>query len=231
MTQPRYPPQARRGQTQFASRSPEVDQLSSGSTPGEGLPDFEISSYSSFIRDPSNLARHQSILSVMSRRSRASIISNPDLDTEGAYSYYPHQLPARPKPEPEPEPAEPVYFLQLEDFNPPPPDSPILPPPQLIPGEVPERQERRYKTKKVVDLTDDNLVLECPVPPHYLVKQTKQKGQEWEFMRYSAVTCDPDLFQAENYNLRPAMWNRETELFIVVTMYNVGVPLCVLSCR
>ncbi|KAG0296640.1 Chitin synthase, class 1 [Linnemannia gamsii] len=225
MTQPRYPPQARRGHTQFTSRSPEVDQLSSGITPGEGLPDFEISSYSSFIRDPSNLARHQSILSVMSRRSRASIISNPDLDTEGAYSYYPHQLPARPRPDPEPEPEEPVYFVQLEDFNPSPPNSPILPPPQVIPGEVPERQERRYKTKKVVDLTDDNLVLECPVPPHYLVKQSKQKGQEWEFMRYSAVTCDPDLFQAENYTLRPAMWNRETELFIVVTMYNEGVNL------
>ncbi|KAG0067786.1 Chitin synthase, class 1 [Linnemannia elongata] len=226
MTQPRYPPQARRGQTQFASRSPEVDQLSSGNTttPGGGLPDFEIPGYSSFIRDPSNLARHQSILSVMSRRSRASIISNPDLDTEGVYSYYPHQQPKRPK-EPEPEPEEPAFSVQLEDFNPPPPDSPILPPPQLIPGEVPERQERRYKTKKVVELTNDNLVIECPVPPHYLVKQTKQKGQEWEFMRYSAVTCDPDLFQAENYTLRPAMWNRETELFIVVTMYNEGVNL------
>ncbi|KAF8948706.1 Chitin synthase, class 1 [Haplosporangium gracile] len=224
MTQPRYPPQARRGQTQFASRSPEVDQLSSGSAnPGEGLPDFEIPNYSSFIRDPSNLARHQSILSVMSRRSRASVISNPDLDTEGIYSYYPHQLPKRPKPEPEPE--EPVFSVQLEDFNPPPPDSPILPPPQSIPGEVPERQERRYKTKKVVELTNDNLVIECPVPPHYLVKQSKQKGQEWEFMRYSAVTCDPDLFQAENYTLRPAMWNRETELFIVVTMYNEEVNL------
>ncbi|KAG0072453.1 Chitin synthase, class 1, partial [Podila epicladia] len=183
---------------------------------------FEIPSYSSFITDPTNLQRHQSVYSTISRKSRASIISNPDIDIENAYSYYPHQPP--PKKEVEPEP-EPVYSVQLQDFNPPPPDSPILSPPQPVPGEPPERQERRYKTKKTVQLKDGNLVLECPVPRHYLDKQTQQKGQEWEFMRYSAVTCDPDLFKAENFTLRPAMWNRETELFIVVTMYNEGVDL------
>ncbi|KAK5801928.1 glycosyltransferase family 2 protein [Linnemannia elongata] len=87
-------------------------------------------------------------------------------------------------------------------------------------GEVPERQERRYKTKKNVQLTDGNLVLMSPVPTHYLQHQKQQEGEEWEFMRYTAVTCDPDEFKDENYTLRPAMWNRETELFIVVTMYN-----------
>ncbi|KAF9926481.1 Chitin synthase, class 1 [Linnemannia zychae] len=87
-------------------------------------------------------------------------------------------------------------------------------------GEVPERQERRYKTTKNVQLTDGNLVLMSPVPTHYLQHQKQQEGEEWEFMRYSAVTCDPDDFKDENYTLRPAMWNRETELFIVVTMYN-----------
>ncbi|KAG0321254.1 Chitin synthase, class 1 [Dissophora globulifera] len=183
------------------------------------IPEFDIPSYSSFIRDPSNLARHQSIYSIVSQKSRASMISNPDLDTENAYSYYPHRHPTRPKIEPEPEP---VVSVQLQDLGPPPPDSPVLPPPNT---EIPERQERRYKTKKVVPLTNDNLVLECPVPPHYLVKQKIQKGQEWEFMRYTAVTCDPDLFKAEQYTLRPAMWNRETELFIVVTMYNESVKL------
>ncbi|KFH67905.1 chitin synthase [Podila verticillata NRRL 6337] len=184
---------------------------------------FEIPSYSSFITDPTNLQRHQSVYSTISRKSRASVISNPDLDIENAYSYYPHQPPPKKEEEPEPEPE--IFSVQLEDFNPPPPDSPILPPPQPVLGEPPERQERRYKTKKTVQLEDGNLVLECPVPRHYLDKQTQQKGQEWEFMRYSAVTCDPDLFKAENYTLRPAMWNRETELFIVVTMYNEGVDL------
>ncbi|KAF9353673.1 Chitin synthase, class 1, partial [Mortierella sp. AD094] len=210
---PKEPQPVRKGQPQFSSQPPLMEQLDSA------IPAFEIPSYSSYIRDSANLARHQSVYSIISRKSRASIITNPDLDTENAYSYYPHQLPPRVKPEPEPEP------VQLQEFNPPPPDSPVLPPAPIIPNAIPERQERRYKTKKVVELTNDNLVLECPVPPHYLVKQTLQKGHEWEFMRYTAVTCDPDQFKAENYTLRPAMWNRETELFIVVTMYNEGVNL------
>ncbi|KAG0314047.1 Chitin synthase, class 1 [Dissophora globulifera] len=92
-------------------------------------------------------------------------------------------------------------------------------------GEVPERQERRYRTTKNVQLTNGNLVLDCPVPMHYLKHQRQQQGEEWEFMRYSAVTCDPDDFKNENYTLRPAMWNRETELFIVVTMYNEDANL------
>ncbi|KAG0228774.1 Chitin synthase, class 1 [Mortierella sp. GBA43] len=206
---PQQPQAARRGFHQATSIPP--------STSG-ALPEFELSGYSTFIRDPSNLTRHQSVYSVRSQKSRASIITDPDLDTENAYSYYPHQVP-RPKPQPTPEPERvPIPMPQPQVFVPPPPaPEPII--------QLPVRQERRYKTKKVVKLTNDNLVLECPVPPHYLEKQSKQKGHEWEFMRYSAVTCDPDQFKAENYTLRPAMWNRETELFIVVTMYNESVKL------
>ncbi|KAG0257987.1 Chitin synthase, class 1 [Mortierella polycephala] len=92
-------------------------------------------------------------------------------------------------------------------------------------GEVPERQERRYKTTKNVQLTDGNLVLMSPIPTTYLQNQKQQKGEEWEFMRYSAVTCDPDDFKNENYTLRQSMWTRETELFIVVTMYNEDANL------
>ncbi|KAG0359366.1 Chitin synthase, class 1 [Podila minutissima] len=117
------------------------------------------------------------------------------------------------------------HYVQLQDFNPPPPN--VAPETPMLPhqgtmryGEAPERQERRYKSKKTVQLTDGNLVLMSPVPTHYLQHQKQQKGEEWEFMRYTAVTCDPDDFKNENYTLRPAMWHRETELFIVVTMYN-----------
>ncbi|KAI1301154.1 Chitin synthase, class 1 [Mortierella claussenii] len=230
--QPQMPLQARsRGgaQPQFASSFSPISQYSSSpstSSTSTPAPAFEIPAYSTFITNPSNLARHQSVYSIVSRKSRASIISNPDLDTENEYSYYPYQQPSRPKTKPEPQPVEePVYSVQLQDFNPPPPDSPVLSPAPLPLNDIPERQERRYKTKRVVKLTNDNLVLECPVPPHYLRRQTLQKGQEWEFMRYTAVTCDPDLFQAENYTLRPAMWHRDTELFIVVTMYNENVNL------
>jgi chitin synthase len=40
-------------------------------------------------------------------------------------------------------------------------------------------------------------------------------------MRYTAATCDPDDFTLKNgFNLRPAMYNRHTELLIAVTYYN-----------
>ena len=38
----------------------------------------------------------------------------------------------------------------------------------------------------------------------------------------TAATCDPDDFTPANgYNLRPAMYNRQTELLIAITYYNV----------
>lgn len=37
----------------------------------------------------------------------------------------------------------------------------------------------------------------------------------------TAATCDPDEFTLRNgYNLRPAMYNRHTELLIAITYYN-----------
>lgn len=37
----------------------------------------------------------------------------------------------------------------------------------------------------------------------------------------TAATCDPDEFSLRNgYNLRPAMYNRHTELLIAITYYN-----------
>ena len=38
----------------------------------------------------------------------------------------------------------------------------------------------------------------------------------------TAATCDPDDFTPQNgYTLRPAMYNRQTELLIAITYYNV----------
>ena len=38
----------------------------------------------------------------------------------------------------------------------------------------------------------------------------------------TAATCDPDEFTIENgYTLRPVMYNRQTELLIAITYYNV----------
>jgi chitin synthase len=46
--------------------------------------------------------------------------------------------------------------------------------------------------------------------------------------RYSAVTCDPDEFIAERFSLRQVEYGRQTELFIVITMYNENE---ILFCR
>jgi len=46
-------------------------------------------------------------------------------------------------------------------------------------------------------------------------------SEEFTTMRYTAATCDPDEFTLKNgYNLRPAMYNRHTELLIAITYYN-----------
>ncbi|KAI8606769.1 chitin synthase [Dissophora ornata] len=39
-------------------------------------------------------------------------------------------------------------------------------------------------------------------------------------MRYTAATCDPNDFFKECYTLRPTIYRRQAELFIVMTMYN-----------
>lgn len=45
-------------------------------------------------------------------------------------------------------------------------------------------------------------------------------SEEHTKMRYTAATCDPDDFMRSKYSLRPFLYGRHTELFIVLTMYN-----------
>ncbi|KAF9159647.1 Chitin synthase, class 2 [Actinomortierella ambigua] len=87
-------------------------------------------------------------------------------------------------------------------------------------GPAPRHQARRYKTTKKVTLTQGNLVLDCPVPTKLLDVLPRKDSDEFTMMRYTAVTCDPNEFSKERYTIRPKMLNRETELFIVMTMYN-----------
>ncbi|RUO96548.1 chitin synthase N-terminal-domain-containing protein, partial [Jimgerdemannia flammicorona] len=89
-------------------------------------------------------------------------------------------------------------------------------------GEAPRRQPRRYKTTRRVELVGGNLVLDCPVPTKYLQAVPRKDEKEFTHMRYTAATCDPSDFSKENYTLRPALLGRSTELFIVMTMYNVS---------
>ncbi|KAG0241687.1 Chitin synthase, class 2 [Actinomortierella wolfii] len=71
-----------------------------------------------------------------------------------------------------------------------------------------------------VPLTDGNLVMDCPVPSALLQNCHYKTGREFEYMRYTAATCDPNDFFKERYTLRPVLYRRQTELFIVMTMYN-----------
>ena len=93
-------------------------------------------------------------------------------------------------------------------------------------GPAPVAQRRRFHTTKKVNLTSGNLVLDCPVPSKFLKTLKHQEGEEFTHMRYTAATCDPNDFLAENYTLRSLIVEeqpRETELFIVMTMYNVRI--------
>lgn len=87
-------------------------------------------------------------------------------------------------------------------------------------GPAPLRTRRRYGTKRM-QLTSGNLVVENPVPMTYLSVVPRKDDEEFRKMRYTAATCDPDLFISEGYKLRQQIDYRETEIHIVITMYNV----------
>lgn len=79
--------------------------------------------------------------------------------------------------------------------------------------------EQRRAVKQI-ELTSGNLVVDIPVPDKVLTNTVHRVGNEFTHLRYTACTCDPDDFTNEDYTLRPRLFSRETELFIVMTMYN-----------
>ncbi|TFK68710.1 glycosyltransferase family 2 protein [Pluteus cervinus] len=80
------------------------------------------------------------------------------------------------------------------------------------------RALRRHKTKRRVQLTNGNLVVELDVPPRLILP--RRGDPETMRTRYTAVTCDPDDFEKSGFFLRQNVLGRKTELFIVITMYN-----------
>jgi chitin synthase len=77
----------------------------------------------------------------------------------------------------------------------------------------------KRRSIRQVELFQGNLVLDVPVPSHIIPKHLGDM-EEMRKMRYTAATCDPDDFMRSRYSLRQAMYGRQTELFIVMTMYN-----------
>ncbi|OMJ24313.1 Chitin synthase 2 [Smittium culicis] len=86
-------------------------------------------------------------------------------------------------------------------------------------------QEQRMRNLKQVELTSGNLVVDCPVPDKVLKAGKFQNTNEFTHMRYTACTCDPNEFMNEKYTLRPVVYGRQTEIFIVLTMYNEDLEL------
>lgn len=78
---------------------------------------------------------------------------------------------------------------------------------------------RRHKTKRRVHLTNGNLVVDLDVPPKLVLPRRGEP--ETMKTRYTAVTCDPDDFEKKGFFLRQNESGRRTELFIVITMFNV----------
>lgn len=76
----------------------------------------------------------------------------------------------------------------------------------------------RRRSVRHVELQDGNLILDVKVPTHIVPKGRSE--EEFTTMRYTAATCDPDEFLRSKYSLRPFLYGRRTELFIVMTMYN-----------
>ncbi|KAF9225402.1 glycosyltransferase family 2 protein [Gyrodon lividus] len=105
---------------------------------------------------------------------------------------------------------------------------PDYPPVQARPGMLREMstgysmaREKLMKRRSVrqVELQNGNLVLDVHVPTH-IVPKGMSDVEEMTKMRYTAATCDPDDFMRRKYSLRPYLYGRHTELFIVMTMYN-----------
>ncbi|KAH7886159.1 glycosyltransferase family 2 protein [Phlebopus sp. FC_14] len=100
------------------------------------------------------------------------------------------------------------------------PDYPPLAPREMSTGYHMAREKlMNRRSIRQVELQNGNLVLDVQVPSH-IVPKGKADVEEMTKMRYTAATCDPDDFMRRKYSLRPYLYGRHTELFIVMTMYN-----------
>lgn len=83
-------------------------------------------------------------------------------------------------------------------------------------------QPRRHKSmsRKEVQLVRGNLILDCPVPTKLYSFLPRRDNDEFVYMRYTACTSDPDHFVDNGFTLRQAIYEREIQLCICITMYN-----------
>lgn len=90
----------------------------------------------------------------------------------------------------------------------------------LLPPDAPQPRRNKSISRKQVKLVRGNLVLDCPIPTKLYSFLPRRDSDEFVYMRYTACTSDPDEFAENGFTIRPAIYDRDTELAICVTMYN-----------
>jgi chitin synthase len=71
---------------------------------------------------------------------------------------------------------------------------------------------------QVLENSNGNFVVEVPVPNELLNACQFKEEQEFTHLRYTACTVEPDHVSKSGYTLRQQKLQRQTEVFIVVTM-------------
>ncbi|RIB03736.1 Glycosyltransferase Family 2 protein [Gigaspora rosea] len=79
-------------------------------------------------------------------------------------------------------------------------------------GEAPYRKQR-------VEILNGNLMINCPVPENIL-KNISYNSEEFTHLRYTACTSKPEIFKEKDLILRQIEYKRNTELFILINMYD-----------
>ena len=82
------------------------------------------------------------------------------------------------------------------------------------------RRNNYHNKQTVFKSRTGNLVLDTPIPGVLHDLLPLKNNDEYDFMRYSAVTSDPNDFVEDGFTLRPIDLQRETELVVCITMYN-----------
>ncbi|KAH3670501.1 hypothetical protein OGAPHI_001016 [Ogataea philodendri] len=89
-----------------------------------------------------------------------------------------------------------------------------------LPKDFQPRRNKYRTTQKTFKSKNGNLILDNPIPST-LYNFLPLKGEdEFDYMKYSAVTSGPDEFEEEGFTLRTHEMGRETEIVVCITMYN-----------
>ncbi|CAG8715728.1 12556_t:CDS:2, partial [Racocetra fulgida] len=87
----------------------------------------------------------------------------------------------------------------------------------------PDTSSTNQTNTEEITLQNGKFIRNCQIPSDLLRNCRDIEQDEFKFMRYTACTSNPDDFMDNGFTLRQAEYHRETELFIVVTMYDEDV--------